>query len=158
MPILLPLRDFTYIKFQSLLDAPESHYIRTQIEDFVTTFCETSSGEVSLRASVTTVPAVLTEPSAESSNNAGDSHALESISERQQRRGKEYLRLMESFALVILKDPFWVLTSADGKTELDHDSDEMALFFELVLQHLEALIVPKIHRQYVSHFDPLFSP
>lgn len=149
MPVRLPLKDFTYAKFCKLLESSEVAAFRQLIDDFVASWYKAYTEEKLLLQSEG-----LSLPSAGATAEAPLAHTtqtvpLETLAARQHRRGNEYLKIMESFSMVILKDPFWTLTTADGKNELDHDSDEMALYFELIFSYLEANIVPRIHRLYV---------
>jgi hypothetical protein len=146
MPVLLPLRGFGYPEFCKMMEDEKTVYIRKQIEDFVQSFCKACGDETMLRQSSGMFPTANIDEEVTIPVETDSPVKLETLLERQKRRGKEYLKIIESFALVILKDPFWILLSADGKTELDHDSDEMALYFELVFSFLEIYIVPQIHR------------
>lgn len=131
-----------------MIENENATYLRQQIDDFVESFCKACSDETMLRQSQNLFPALEGAEATSIEPSSAAVASVETFETRQKRRGNEYLKIMESFALVLLKDPFWALLSSDGKTELDHDSDEMALYFELIFSYLEIYIVPRIHRWY----------
>lgn len=146
MPGLSPLYRLSFEQFCAKLETEDASYIRHQIEEFIKSFTEACQGELAIRHPSSPSSSPEPAPSSPPRPETPQRDTEETVHERQVRRGREYKRILESFCVVILKDSFWQLKDTTRNEEVSEESNEFLEYAEIVLSHLEAYIVPRIHR------------
>lgn len=149
MPFLLPPRDLTYERFAEMMNDEQSSYIRIQIEEFMKSFMRTSAAEGLISPSKTPPPPSTSSSEPPSADQGLTKSSTETPYSRQMRRGREYRRILESFAVVLLKDPFWQLQDPTNLEPVSEDSEAFEVYVEILLSFLEMYIAPGIYRRYV---------